>query len=87
MVNEFALKVACSSHVYDPSDYEYSLVTELDIGTCADEDEDWPLHPVISRAALLGMAYASGGCILRQTGWSQIEFDKILGLHFLFNQF
>ena len=64
--------------MYDPSDYEYSLVTELDIGTCADEDEDWPLHPVISRAALLGMAYASGGCILRRNGWSRIEFEQIL---------
>ncbi len=52
--------VPCSKHIYDDSDYEYSLVSELDTGTCEEEDEDWPLYPVVSRNSLLGLAYATG---------------------------
>jgi len=39
-------------------------VADADFGNCGqDYDLDWPLHPIISRASLLGMGLALGQMI------------------------
>jgi len=61
--NSFFIAI-CSRHIYDTSDYDHSMVYELDIGNCgSDYDSDWPLHPIISRASLLGIGLAIGQII------------------------
>ncbi len=59
LVYLIASSVICSSHVYDESEYENSLVSATDLGTCGDYD-DWPLYPVITRASLLSTGTAIG---------------------------
>jgi len=55
------LSVICQNHIYDTSDYGNSFVADSDFGNCGkDFDPDWPLHPVISRASLLGTGLAFG---------------------------
>eukprot|EP00095_Tigriopus_kingsejongensis_P002789 maker-scaffold728_size105512-snap-gene-0.21 protein:Tk02789 transcript:maker-scaffold728_size105512-snap-gene-0.21-mRNA-1 annotation:"hypothetical protein LOTGIDRAFT_108247" len=51
---------ACQGHVYENGGYGNSLIMELDLPPCSKLDPSWPLDPVISKAAFLGMSYMLG---------------------------
>ncbi len=78
------VSVLCTSHVYDDSEYAFSLIADLDVGTCQGlEKGTWPFYPVISKTSFLGMSYMLGMFIginydlSKRTVW---EITKMIGV-------